>query len=703
MMKRIGLSLKLSLYTGGVVFIGFALLIIIVMNQIFISSQGQAKALAELNSDHYGNQIEERFNSLEIIAQDLSNQVESMRSEGKVSREVVITSMKNALNTYKDIYGLTIAYEPGQLDGNDINYAGKEGHNKDGRFMPYVIHDGDSLIVDIGIYDEYTEEQMLWYNIPKKTGKPYLTEPTTYPVQGKDVSMASVVIPIMRDNKFVGVVSIDTQLDYLQAELEKVKPMGGFTELLSSKGIYVANGADIKKVKEDASKLEGWNELLERTSKGEKFSEFGTSTTTGQKVLRVFSPVHLNGSDQYWTYVSVIPIGSILAEYYLLLKLMIIIGLIMLVIIITVKYFLIKRAINPVVYISKILMQMGNSDFTGNVPNKFLKSKDEVGDLSRAIQSMQKSISNVIHGVIKEAKMVDGSATNTQENIVELCSEIEDVSATTEELSAGMEETAASTQEMNATSTEIEHAVDSIAEKAQEGADAALKISRRAEQLKENAINSQKVAYSTHSNVDAKLRNAIVQSKAIEQINVLSDSILQITSQTNLLALNAAIEAARAGEAGRGFAVVADEIRKLAEDSKNTVTQIQGITKQVVSSVENLAQSSEQVLEFIQTQVIKDYDSMVETGEQYYKDAEYVNSLVVDFSATSEELAASIQNMIKAINEISTANNEAASGTQNIALKTTTVSEKANTVVNLASLTKESSEKLIQMVSRFKI
>lgn len=640
---------------------------------------------------------------MKIIAQDLSNQVESMRSEGKVSREVVIASIKNTLNTYKDIYGITITYESGQLDDNDVNYAGKEGHGKDGRFMPYVIRNGNNLVMDIGIYDEYTEEQMLWYNIPKKTGKPFLTEPTTYPVQGKDVTMSSVVVPIMRDNQFVGVVSIDTELDYMQAELEKVKPMGGFTELLSAKGVYVANGGDAKKVKEDASKQDEWKKLLERTSKGEEFSEFGTSTTTGQKVLRVFSPVHMEGSEQYWTYVSVIPLSSILAQYNFLLKLMIIIGLIMLVVTIAIKYFLISKAVNPIVYISQILTQMADSDFTGKVPIKFLKSQDEVGDLARAIQTMQKSISDVIHGVINEAKTVDESATHTQRNIVDLSSEIEAVSATTEELSAGMEETAASTQEMNATSSEIEHAVESIAEKAQEGADTALEISKRAEHLKENAINSQKVAHSTHSSVDEKLRNAIAQSKAIEQINVLSDSILQITSQTNLLALNAAIEAARAGEAGRGFAVVADEIRKLAEDSKNTVTQIQDITRQVVSSVENLAQSSEQVLDFIQTQVIKDYDSMVATGEQYYKDAEYVNSLVTDFSATAEELAASIQNMIKAINEISTANNEAASGTQNIAQKTTNVSEEASTVVKLASLTKESSEKLMQMVSRFKV
>lgn len=137
-----------------------------------------------------------------------------------------------------------------------------------------------------------------------------------------------------------------------------------------------------------------------------------------------------------------------------------------------------------------------------------------------------------------------------------------------------MQETAASTEEMNASSTEIGNAVISISEKSQKGAESAGVIRRRAMDLKDIAISSKENANRMYTDTYNRLRAAIAESKSVEQISALSTSILQITSQTNLLALNAAIEAARAGEAGKGFAVVAEEIRKLAESSKVTVTEI---------------------------------------------------------------------------------------------------------------------------------
>lgn len=280
---------------------------------------------------------------------------------------------------------------------------------------------------------------------------------------------------------------------------------------------------------------------------------------------------------------------------------------------------------------------------------------------------------------------------------------IEDVSATTEELSAGMEETAASTQEMNAVSIEIDNAVESIASKAQEGAVSAGNISRKANDLTENFLASQRNALKVFLDAKQKLEKALEESKAVEQINTLTDAILQVTSQTNLLALNAAIEAARAGEAGRGFAVVADEIRKLAQDSQDTATQIQSITRNVIQSVENLSNSSNRLLSFMATDVDSDYKTMLKATDEYKNDTRLFDSLTSDFSVAAEELSTSMSNMIKAINEITCAANEGANGTANIAQKAGAIVEMSNDVIKQVGACQNSEDKLTRSVAKFKL
>jgi methyl-accepting chemotaxis protein len=374
--------------------------------------------------------------------------------------------------------------------------------------------------------------------------------------------------------------------------------------------------------------------------KSQNFS--GSVVINGKKLDTYYMPIKDGSGKTIGMWFAGIDNSEINTQVSMMILNLGVVVLIVLLIGITVAIFIGRKISKSVSAIKDHMYSMSNGDYCLKLDDKFLGYKDETGEMARAAQSMVESTRKTVQTILGESEHIDMSLDASEKNIVELNTSIEEVSATTEQISAQMEETAATMQEMNATSTDIESTVVSISNKAQEGLNSAKEIADRASSLKLSAKTSQENANGIYLETNKKLKDAIEQSKQIEKISILSDSIMQITSQTNLLSLNAAIEAARAGEAGKGFAVVADEIRQLAENSKDAVNEIQNVTKAVVSSVENLISSSQEVLSFIEQQVIKDYDSFVKTGEDYSNDSEFINGLVSDFSNSAINLKESI-------------------------------------------------------------
>ena len=348
------------------------------------------------------------------------------------------------------------------------------------------------------------------------------------------------------------------------------------------------------------------------------------------------------------------------------------------------------------------LDHVSKGDLSVSVDEKLLRRKDEIGMLLRAMESMRQSMSQLVTQVKSEAGLIEGIVRNVNKDANLLNEEIESVSATTEELAAGMEETAAASEEMTATAQDMEKAVHSIANKSEEGAKKANEITQRARQTQTNVESAQYNAMKIFQETKVALEKAIEHSKVVEQINVLSQAIMQITDQTSLLALNASIEAARAGEAGKGFSVVADEISKLSEASKNTVIEIQNITKEVSEAVVNLSFHSNELLSFMSTDVNNDYQTLIEVAKKYNDDAKFVDNMVTDFSATAQELLAAVTEVITGIDAIAIAAQEGAEGTTDIANRNSSVNMHASEILSQVEQSKEIAEQLGIAVSIFK-
>ena len=377
------------------------------------------------------------------------------------------------------------------------------------------------------------------------------------------------------------------------------------------------------------------------------------------------------------------------------------IAVVMEVILILVLTLIIASIVKPLKKSLTHINEIAQGDFSKEFEQDLLKRKDDFGQLADSLEKMRSEMKELIGEVKSEALEITGMVQEIDTSLQALDDQIENVSATTEELAAGMEETAASSEEMNAMSHEIESAAKSIAERSQDGANEADEIRERAVKIKKDTDENDRRTRSIHEEINESLTKALEDIKVVDQINVLAKSIMDITGQTNLLALNASIEAARAGEAGKGFAVVADEIRVLAEQSKAAVAHIQEVTGNVTAAVENLANDAERLLEFVGNDVVESLGGFAEMANSYNSDAANVDSLVTDFSASSEQLLASINGVMDAISDVSKTATEGATGTTDIAEKVGNVVQEAEAIKQKAETTYHSAEKLQKNVERF--
>ena len=583
------------------------------------------------------------------------------------------------------IFGSGYWFEPNAYDSAQKYYG------------PYKYKDGGNIKLTWDYSNaEYDYFKYDWYKKGLATDNIAWSEPFYDEVS--KITMLTIAKPIIKDNKKVGVVTVDLAINQLEDYIKNIK-VGeqGYAFIVTGDGYYLATTDAEKNLKVKISE----------DSVG-KISQVGKTITDAKESMLVRNDAF--GADSY---VSVTPIGTTGLKLVLVLpteefhaginKIMyanIMVFVMILIAISLLIIYLFNNRINmPLTKLIGSAKGLASGDLTTAVS---VERDDEIGELAENFKIMSNNFKKIITDVNRMAQQVASSGQ-------ELCSGSEQSAVGTQEIAQSIVKVAEAVAEQ---STLIDKAAESVAvisnsiNTASDSAEKTLENVESSAVSAKNGYTSVKSAIGQMENIDAKINEAAetvlklgTQSK---QIGEIVSTISDIAGQTNLLALNAAIEAARAGEQGRGFAVVADEVRKLAEQS-------QVAAKHIADLIREIQTQTTKAVEFMETgtQEVKLGSQLVgDAGKTFSEIVTKVDKVTLDVKLVVAEIKKIVQerdSMVKLIDNLEVIGTKTSDQSQNVSA---TVEEQAATLEQLAAVSRslsEMSQELHKVVNSFKV
>lgn len=569
----------------------------------------------------------------------------------------------------------------------------------------YGFEDHTMLIINSEVGSDYDCCERIWYIQAKETGSVVVTDPYVDAFTGRIV--VTIAVPLYSESgEFVGVCGADITTEELVEVLDSLEEeQGGYGFIVDSAGCFVAHPNE--------EFLPEHNQSTSITDvAGGALSGVAAKLSEGQGV--VLSKDY-DGVEKYFAVVSmqncgwavgvVVPRDVVFSELNILVFASIFIGVMGMLLIVGCVVLAANRLLSPIAD----LKQFASGDFREEISGGKRKHqvgegfKDELEEIEHATKSVRKQIRESILGTMEEAAGMENIASEAYSNMAELNNGLDEMDQLVEEVTGKAKEVAEVTKTISSSSTEFGVVVDGVSLKAAEAAEASGKINARAEGLLQSTTEAKSQASLIYRKVEKELEKALLEVERIEMVKTLSQEILSIAAQTNLIALNASIEAARAGEAGRGFAVVAEEVRKLAEDSKAAVDNIQTVINDVVDSVMALKESSGTLLNFMKEHVIGDYHAMLDTAKQYKEDAVFYDGIASELGASAQQMGASVEEMLAALQTVTDMNEVMVQDIGNVASAMQHTNVSSEEILRQMAILERSSRSLRAIVNGFKI
>lgn len=525
----------------------------------------------------------------------------------------------------------------------------------------------------------------------------------------EEADMAATIVADSLDAKLVYKVTVGSEgtqvYQNLQGDLRKKQKACGiaFLYTLYTDGKKVYYGVDSD---EDAAKVgdefaDSYAEL-EPVFGGKEYIQDYIDHTEDGDLITVYKPIEDNAGKVVAILGCDYDASSIAAELQKAVVQTLQIGGICLILAILILTIIVSRITKGLMQVNAKIYDLVHNE--GDLTQKLdVRSGDELELIAGNVNELLAYIRKIMIGISSGSMRLMSSSRKMVDHLSSADESITDVSATMQEMSAAMEETTSSLNQITEAIDEIYSSVERIAGNADAGKVSSQEMENRASGANDAAAEGEKKANIETEKMAASLNEKIAKSKSVEQIEILTSNIIEITEQTNLLALNASIEAARAGEAGRGFAVVADEIGKLAGNSADAAAKIRQVSAEVIQAVDELAEGSQQMIEFVRNSTEEGFGGLVATSENYATDANAMRAMMEQFAQTAEELRSTMDGIRESISAVNIAVEESAKGIAGVSESSVQLTGNVNDIQSEASDNNGIAEDLATEVGKFKL